>query len=315
MVKKVISKEAKPKRVVTNLKPNKKAPTKSELECQVKNLQLANDALEESNRQKIKLLESFEAKISNLENQIEYLSHKDIMHSKETQTEANLNLKCDECNFEAEYERELGWHMGKVHGWPSEQKGETMDISLQSMDPRNCDKCGYEAESLYVLDAHIREVHDESIECNFCDESFENQGEQMKHKKEEHTEKVDICWNYAGGKCDFEEGKCWFLHKDETTSRFECTSCDKTFAAQAKLRHHNKRNHIDSVPTCKYMIYETCKYGSKNCWFNHGEGETSTMNENDKKLNDDTEVIEKIFQMMEKFTQQIVKMKEINNLK
>ena len=129
MVKKVISKEAKPKRVVTNLKPNKKAPTKSELECQVKNLQLANDALEESNRQKIKLLESFEAKISNLENQIEYLSHKDIMHSKETQTEANLNLKCDECNFEAEYERELGWHMGKMHGWPSEQKGETMDIA------------------------------------------------------------------------------------------------------------------------------------------------------------------------------------------
>ena len=63
------------------------------------------------------------------------------------------------------------------------------------------------------------------------------------------------------------------------------------------------------------MISETCKYGSKNCWFNHGEGEISTMNENDKKLNDDTEVIEKIFQMMEKFTQQIVKMKEINNLK
>ena len=62
------------------------------------------------------------------------------------------------------------------------------------------------------------------------------------------------------------------------------------------------------------MISETCKYGSKNCWFNHSEGETSTMNENDKKLNDDTEVIEKIFQMMEKFTQQIVKMKEMNNL-
>ena len=61
-----------------------------------------------------------------------------------------------------------------------------------------------------------------------------------------------------------------------------------------KLLQHNKRNHIDSVPTCKYMISETCKYGSKNCWFNHGEGETSTMNENDKKLND-TEVIEKYF--------------------
>ena len=68
---------------------------------QVKNLQLANDALEETNRQKIKLLEAFEEKIANLEVQIEYLSCRDIMHSKETQTEANLNLKCDECNFEA----------------------------------------------------------------------------------------------------------------------------------------------------------------------------------------------------------------------
>jgi hypothetical protein len=133
------------------------------------------------------------------------------VHSKKTQTEADLNLKCDECNFEGVNERELGWHMGKNHGWPSEQKGETMDISLLSMDPRNCDKCGYEAESLYVLNAHTWEVHDDSIECNFCEDTFENTGDLMKHKKKEHTEKVDICWNYAGGKCVFEEknaGSC-----------------------------------------------------------------------------------------------------------
>ena len=289
----------------------KKVQTKPELVLQIRTLQQTIEALENTNRNLQEQIKSFEKKTKSLENVSQLAEHT----SKFTQTEIHLNIKCEECNFEGETERELGWHMGKNHGWPCDQNKQDMDISLQSMDPRNCDNCGYEAESLYVLDAHIREFHDESIECNFCDKSFENKGEQMKHKKEEHTEKVDICWNYAGGKCDFEEGKCWFLHKDETTSRFECTSCDKTFAAQAKLRHHNKRNHIDSVPTCKYMIYETCKYGSKNCWFNHGEGETSTMNENDKKLNDDTEVIEKIFQMMEKFTQQIVKMKEMNNLK
>ena len=51
MVKKVISKEVKVKRVDTNLKL-KKAPTKSELELQVKDLLQANDALEKSNREK-----------------------------------------------------------------------------------------------------------------------------------------------------------------------------------------------------------------------------------------------------------------------
>jgi hypothetical protein len=66
MVKKVISKEVKVKRVDTNLKL-KKAPTKSELELQVKDLLQANDALEKSNRQKIELLESFGGKIEKLE--------------------------------------------------------------------------------------------------------------------------------------------------------------------------------------------------------------------------------------------------------
>jgi hypothetical protein len=160
--KEVISKQAKVKRVDTNLK-NKKAPTKLELEVQVKNLQLANDALEESLKQKIKHLESFEGKIYNLEQQIDYLSCKDIMHCKETQTEAGLNLKCDECNFEGENQRELGWHMGRMHWWPSEKKGESMDISLLSTDPRNCDKCEYEAESMYDLDAHTWEIHDYSM--------------------------------------------------------------------------------------------------------------------------------------------------------
>ena len=102
MVKKIISKEV--KRVDTNLKP-KKAPTKSELELQVKALLQANDALEKSNRKKIELLEGFEVKIDNLEKEIKYLFCREIMLCKETQTEAGLNTKCDKCNFEAENER------------------------------------------------------------------------------------------------------------------------------------------------------------------------------------------------------------------
>ena len=53
--------------------------------------------------------------------------------------------------------------MGSQHGWPSEQKDESMNISLLSTDPRNCEKCGYEAESMYDLDAHTWDVHDDSM--------------------------------------------------------------------------------------------------------------------------------------------------------
>ena len=60
MVKKIISKEV--KRVDTNLKP-KKAPTKSELELQVKALLQANGALEKSNRKKLELLKALKSKL------------------------------------------------------------------------------------------------------------------------------------------------------------------------------------------------------------------------------------------------------------
>ena len=101
-------------------------------------------------------------------------------------TEAGLNLKCDECNFEAENERELGWHMRRHHGWPSDEKAECMNISLASTDPRTCEICGYEAESLYFLDGHTWVVHDDSIECDFCENTFENESDLNRHKKEEH---------------------------------------------------------------------------------------------------------------------------------
>ena len=73
----------------------KKAPTKSELEVQVKNLIQTNAALEENIRKKIDIIESFGGKIENLEQQIDYLSCKETMISMGTQTEAGLNLKCD----------------------------------------------------------------------------------------------------------------------------------------------------------------------------------------------------------------------------
>ena len=61
--------------------------------------------------------------------------------------------------------------------------------------------------------------------------------------------------------------------------------------------------------------FRVFKYGSENCWFKHGDSANDDKNDNNEKLNGNEEVIEKIFQMMEKFTKQIMEIKEVNNLK
>ena len=137
----------------------------------------------------------------------------------------------------------------------------------------------------------------------------------MQHKKKQHTENVNLCWIYAGGKCEFGDDKCWFLHANKSESSFECTSCDKTFPVKAKLLQHRKTTHIDSVQTCNNLISGFCKYGSENCWFKHGDLADNAQKDNNEKLDGNEDVIEKIFQMMEKYTHQIIEIKEINNLK
>ena len=335
MVKKVIS-----KRVDTNLKA-KKTPTKSELELQIKHLIETNDALEESLKKKTELLEGFEQKICNLEYQIDYLSSKDIMFDKETQTEVCLKTKCEECNFEGETERELRWHLGKYHGWPGDVNSdgmEDMDVSSSSQGVRYCVICDYEAEDMYDLEAHTWSEHEEVsivdhtrrtfkviekveepsvhqnvLSCEFCESNFESLGDLMKHKKDQHTEKVNICWNYVSSNCEFGDDRCWFLHTNETKEKFNCTLCGKTFRVQAKLLEHRRKFHINSVKTCKNLSSGTCKYGKLRCWFIHNEFEEAETNENKKSENE--EVIERIFKLMEKLTHQMVDMKEKNNLK
>ena len=82
MVSKVIKKDTKVKRVESNIQ-SKRALTKPELVLQVKALQEANDALEDLTKEKELVVQ-------------------------QTQTDMDLELKCEECNFEGESDRELG---------------------------------------------------------------------------------------------------------------------------------------------------------------------------------------------------------------
>ena len=131
----------------------------------------------------------------------------------------------------------------------------------------------------------------------------------MKHKKDQHTEHVNICWNYVSSNCDFGDERCWFLHTNEMEEQYNCTLCGKIFSVQAKLLAHRRKYHTNSVNTCRNLSSGTCKYGELKCWFNHNE------DKNEYKSSENEEVIERIFKLMEKLTQQMVDMKEKNNLK
>ena len=63
--------------------------------------------------------------------------------SKQTQTECDIQLICEECSFEEQYKSELSWHLTKNHGWATDQKLNEWDMSEK---PRYCDKCDYEAK-------------------------------------------------------------------------------------------------------------------------------------------------------------------------
>ena len=267
MVSKTISKDSKSKRVDTNLKI-KRAPTKPELILQVKALQQANDALEESNRKKIELLESFEAKIQNLEDDMNMFAHNDIMFCKETQTEVTLDYKCEECNFEGQTEKEVGWHMGRFHGLPNDHRAENMDMSFEYQSDRHCDQCGYIAENLEDLQAHTNMEHTSediiaTISCDFCDHCLKNKFEVMKHKKVKHVEKVSTCWNFSLGKCGRSDESCWFHHSESKS--IQCNFCKKTFPNQSQFMNHRKKHHQQSVPTCRNYVNGSCLYTNENC--------------------------------------------------
>ena len=71
------------------------------------------------------------------------------------------------------------------------------------------------------------EVDDDVEEPN--ENSFKRLRDLMKHKKEQHTENVNIGWNYVSSICEFGDERCWFMHAKETEKQYDCTLCGKIF--------------------------------------------------------------------------------------
>ena len=90
---------------LVNSNPNdSKTPLKADLVIQLKQLQDDFNALEASNKKNLEKIKCLQEKIKTMESEKQ-------TSPKETQTEHGLELKCDECNFEATNQLELSWHM------------------------------------------------------------------------------------------------------------------------------------------------------------------------------------------------------------
>ena len=205
------------------------------LEIKNKSLKNENEALEDTNTKFLEVIKCLNERVDNFEKEKEAFS-------KQTQTESGIQLKCDECNFEAKDNSELSWHLSENHGWPQDHKPDELDMSE---GPRHCDKCDYEAEDGYDLDAHGWTEHEEdaseldvhttkcvgeALQFNFCDKTFQTLKNLM-HKKQDHLENVAACWNFSYGNCELGENLALntTLKIPQTPKSLNAQNVEKTF--------------------------------------------------------------------------------------
>ena len=184
-----------------------------------------------------------------------------------------------------------------------------------------CEECEFPAENIHDLVYHMHEFHPLESEsdfiCHYCGENFETKRDLMSHRKDTHIEKVKFCSYFAEGKCIFGDD-CWYNHSKTGSNydktEYRCRVCDKSFVNRHDFMHHRRKEHAKNVPFCKNALKGTCHFGVNNCWFNHDENEISNQNQNQSRENQNDmnqEVIGKLFEMMEKFTQRIVQIENV----
>ena len=318
MTKKLLSKpeikkkvdliDSKSTKIATAVK--RKVPLKSELTIQFKELKEKYDTLNYQNIQNVETIKKLESKVRELENKDASKGNAPPsvrVAVKETQTQIDMYLKCNECNFETPNDTVLDWHLSKIHGWSNDK---ILDFLDTSTDPRNCKRCDYEAESKYDLDAHTWTEHeedeDETIVCNLCEKTFSTLGHLMQHKKTKHSDKVSSCWKYVAGKCSFGEEQCWFLHNSKKVNDFKCSICDEMFNTQKDLMKHRKSEHINVIKKCKN--YDACLF-KKECWYTHEDIDGHQQESNDKNEN----IIQQLFEVVEKFTEKVTRLEKISS--
>ena len=120
-----------------------------------------------------------------------------------------------------------------------------------------------------------------------CGNYFESYSELMNHRRDEHNSGNVICRYFKQGSChymDAEEGGCWYLHttekaqlKNETSSNFDCASCDSKFKTRSGVMKHRKINHEEEVPECNSISEGKKCLKKSECWFRHPKARSPQM--------------------------------------
>ena len=136
-------------------------------------------------------------------------------------------------------------------------------------------ECEYPAEDIYDLGEHMHEFHGEmkreTLDCYFCDQSFNTKRDLMIHRKKEHIEKVKTCSYFLQQRCNYGDN-CWYVHKKEDLELvIKCNLCDSLFRYKDELMHHRKKQHSEHVKHCIDSSGGKCKFGKTKCWFLHTE--------------------------------------------
>ena len=240
-----------------------------------------------------------EEKIINLENETKtHTSQPNVV----TTDSGDILMFCNECEYPAEDIYDLGEHMYEIHSSRYEGEGEVCFV---------CDICNDRFVTNLELSGHAEKHHREagSIKCKFCDECHQSKTELMRHNKQVHISTVSTCWNYSLGTCVFGDQACWFKHSEPVaSSNMQCKICDKIFPNKSEYHMHRKENHTVLVTPCLGAQNGNCKYEDASCWFSHDVRNQSDNAETAAK--DKNEVIQRIFEIMEKMTERITELEK-----
>ena len=185
------------------------------------------------------------------------------------------------------------------------------ESSAQTEIDEFCNVCDYPARDMWELGEHLYECHTSHAKfaCNFCGEKYWEKGDLMRHIKSEHSDKVSMCRDYAEGNCTFSDDMCWFSHSEEkdpgNTTEYNCDLCNKVFTGRFDFMKHRKQEHKPAVMKCRHALYGTCMFGEDKCWFVH------ETDKNEKMIQNNQEVFERLFNMMEKMTSRIVQLETV----
>lgn len=184
------------------------------------------------------------------------LNSQSEVHSVQTQTKyevSELKFNCDECIHTTNGEKALRWHIFHAHnkGNPEipqhfscnncKEKFTHKQELMVHLKNEHKDRvavckyykegnCFYSSETCWFL--HPNEQSHSKYNCNFCDSEFQSKYEIMKHRKEEHSQKVQMCRNFKNNSCKF-NNDCWYNHKHENQFKYN-------FGKQSHLENSDK---------------------------------------------------------------------------